>query len=357
MFCSFAKTCVCTPVANERTSKPGAVNVSQPIQPKPLAAPDLSASLLADLIPDLSIVIVSWNTRALLAQCLHSIDEERAAYPNLSMEVFVVDNVSHDGSGAMVRQRFPWVQLIENHSNVGFAAGNNQAIEMSRGRYILLLNPDTQVIAGALQALVHFMDTNPQAGAAGSRLLNPDGSLQISCYPRPTLTREIWRLFHLDKLYPYAIYKMQQWWITQPRNVDIVQGASLIVRRDVIEEVGGLDADYFIYSEEVDLCTRIQNANWRIYWVPQSAVIHYGGQSTQQVATEMFLKLYEGKIIYFRKNRGQVAAELYKLILLIASTARLAISLFTWLGRSAGRKRHLQLANNYRRLVFALPRM
>ena len=150
---------------------------------------------------------------------------------------------------------------------------------------------------------------------------------------------------------------MQQWWITQPRNVDIVQGASLIVRRDVIEEVGGLDADYFIYSEEVDLCTRIQNANWRIYWVPQSAVIHYGGQSTQQVATEMFLKLYEGKIIYFRKNRGQVAAELYKLILLMASTARLAISLFTWLGRSAGRKRHLQLANNYRRLVFALPRM
>lgn len=336
---------------------PGAVNVSQPIQSEPLASPDLSPTLLSTPSPDLSIVIVSWNTRELLAQCLRSIGEERATYPALSMEIFVVDNVSHDGSGTMVQQRFPWVQLIQNRENVGFAAANNQAIKISRGRHILLLNPDTQVIAGALQALVHFMDTNPQAGAAGSRLLNPDGSLQVSCYPRPTLTRELWRLFHLDKFYPYALYEMQQWWITQPRNVDIVQGAALIVRRAVIEEVGALDTDYFIYSEEVDLCARIQNAQWRIYWVPQSAVIHYGGQSTQQVATEMFLKLYEAKIIYFRKNQGRVAAEVYKLILLAASASRLILSPLTWLGRSAHRERHLQLADNYRRLVFALTRM
>ena len=306
---------------------------------------------------DLSIIIISWNTRELLAECLTSVHEELVLHPQLRCETFVIDNASHDGSAGMLNRAFPWVKLGQNQANIGFARANNQAIQQSSGRYVLLLNPDTRIIPGALQALVQFMDTHPAAGAAGSRLLNPDGSLQPSCHPAPTLAREWWRLFHLDLLYPYAVYPMHDWLPTLPRLVDVVQGTSMIIPRDVLGVVGGLDADYFIYSEEVDLCCRIQHAGYKIYWVPQSAVIHYGGQSTQQVAAEMFLRLYQGKILYFRKHRGQLAAGIYKLILFAASTARLMISPLAWLIPSAEPNRRRQLAGHYCRLVVALPRL
>jgi len=309
------------------------------------------------LVADLSIIIISWNTRELLAQCLESVYEELALYPQLKCETFVVDNASHDGSATLLRTSFPWVKLVQNPDNIGFARANNQAIHLSCGRYVLLLNPDTRVMSGALQAIVQFMETHPEAGAAGSRLLNPDGTLQPSCHPSPTLARELWRLFHLDLLHPYAIYKMHDWSPKRPRLVDVVQGASMIIRRDVLGLVGDLDTDYFIYSEEVDLCYRIQQIGWSIYWVPESAVVHYGGQSTQQVAAEMFLRLYQGKILYFRKHRGPLVAELYKLILLAAAATRLVISPLAWLIASPQQRQRQQLAGHYCRLVAALPRM
>jgi GT2 family glycosyltransferase len=309
------------------------------------------------LLPDLSLIIISWNTRELLAQCLQSVHEELALFPSLVCETFVVDNASHDGSATLLRESFSWVKLVQNPDNIGFARANNQAIHMSCGRYVLLLNPDTRVMPGALQTIVQFMDSHPEAGAAGSRLLNPDGTLQPSCHPAPTLSRELWRLFHLDLFYPYAIYRMQDWPIILPRLVDVVQGASMILRRDVLGLVGDLDTDYFIYSEEVDLCYRIQQSGWSIYWMPQSAVVHYGGQSTQQVAAEMFLRLYQGKILYFRKHRGQLAAYIYKLILLAAATTRLVLSPLGWLIASPQQSQRQQLADHYRRLVVALPRL
>lgn len=308
-----------------------------------------------EVSPLLSIVIVSWNTRELLAQCLHTVADELAAnFEPDTVETFVVDNVSSDGSVEHVRQHFPWVRVIENRSNAGFAAANNQAIARSRGRYVLLLNPDTRILPGALRQLIDFLEANPHAGAAGSRLLNPDGTLQTSCHPRPTLVREFWRMFHLDKILPYALYRMEQWSTQWPRDVDIVQGAALLVRRAVIEQVGALDTDYFIYTEEVDLCYRIQCAGWRIFWVPTSVVIHYGGQSTQQVAAAMFLRLYESKIIFFRKSYGRLAAQGYKGILIAASLTRLAISPLAWLVQPAQRHRHQALAGHYGRLLRAL---
>lgn len=312
---------------------------------------------ISNPMPDLSIVIVSWNTRDLLAQCLTSLGEDLQTCPQWQVETFVIDNASHDGSGAMVGKDFPWVHLIQNERNTGFASANNQAIRMSQGRYVLLLNPDTKVSIGAMQALIEFMEATPAAGAAGSRLINADGTLQPSCHPRPTLVRELWRLLHLDLFYAYAIYKMASWSSTQPRLVDVVQGASMLIRREVLAQTGSLDTDYFIYSEEVDLCYRIQQAGWAIYWVPQSVVVHYGGQSTQQVAAEMFLRLYQGKVLYFRKNRGGLAASIYKIILLIAAIVRLAVSPLAWFVAPAQRAHHWQLANYYRRLVLALPRM
>jgi GT2 family glycosyltransferase len=302
----------------------------------------------------ISIIIVSWNTSRLLENCLASI---MANPPALPVETWVVDNASTDGSPRMVRENFPQVYLIENRENVGFARANNQAIERCTGNYVLLLNPDTLVEADALQALTDFLDRFPEAGAAGPRILNPDGSLQISSHPRPTLPRELWRMFHLDIFLPYAEYPPSKWETNSSQEVDALMGACLLLRKKVLDQVGFLDEDYYIYSEEVDLCYRIQRAGWRLYWVPSAEVVHFGGQSTQQVPTEMFLHLYQGKIKYFRKHHGWPATQFYKLILAIAALVRLVLMPLVFFEHASLRQKHLTLADRYRRLVLALPTM
>jgi GT2 family glycosyltransferase len=304
---------------------------------------------------DVSIVIVSWNTRELLRDCLLSVYNEGFAGTPATFEVIVVDNTSSDGSAQMVRECFPQVKLMANRENVGFARANNQAIPMCTGRYILLLNPDTRLKPAAMGAMLGFMDANPQAGACGSRLLNPDGTLQVSCHPAPTLPRELWRLFHLDRLKAYAEYRMAAWDVQTPREVDVIQGASFLIRREVVDRIGLLDEDYFIYSEEVDWCRRIQADGWHIYWVPQSQVVHFGGQSTRQVATEMFLRLYQGKVLYFHKHHGATTARLYKVVLLLAALARVAVGPLAYLEGPAQRREHLALAGRYRTLITRLP--
>lgn len=301
---------------------------------------------------DLSIVIVSWNVRALLLECLESIQSNA---PKCTHEIWVVDNASTDGTAAAVRERFPEVCLVENDHNAGFAVGNNQAIRRSSGRVVLLLNPDTRVHAGALDALVTFLDQNPKAGAAGSCLLNPDGSLQPAAYPFPTLAREAWRLFHLDRLKAYGVYDMAAWSQNAARQVDVVQGTSMALRRTALEQVGLLDEDFFMYTEEVDLCYRLYQAGWQNYWVPTSRVVHYGGQSTQQVAQRMFLSLYKTKMLFIRKHYGRISAHLYRLILLLAASMRLGLSMFDLLSPAEKRDRQKQLAANYRQLIRALP--
>lgn len=301
---------------------------------------------------DLSVIIVSWNTRQITRECLESVARQRSS---ASIEVWVVDNASSDGSAEMVRETFPDVHLIENTENVGFARANNAAIAASTGRYVLLLNSDTVVRPGAFDALVQFLDEHPEAGAAGPHTLNPDGSLQVSCYPSPTLARELWFLLHLDWLLPYGAYPMARWSTGQPRPVDAVLGACLIVRRAVLEQAGVLDPAYFMYSEEIDLCYRIRRAGWRIYWVPQAKIVHYGGQSTRQVAASMFMQLYRSKVLFFRKNQGPLAAAAYKLVLLAVALPRLALTPLARLEPQARRQRHLALAGHYWTLLKALP--
>lgn len=301
---------------------------------------------------DLSVIIVSWNTCQITRACLESVARQDA---DANIEVWVVDNASSDGSAALVQESFPDVHLIENRVNVGFATANNQAIAASSGHYVLLLNSDTVVHPGAFTALLRFMDEHPEAGAAGPLTLNPDGSLQISCYPSPTLARELWFLLHLDRWHPYGAYPMARWSTSQPRPVDAVLGACLMVRRSVLEQVGVLDPAYFMYSEEIDLCYRIRRAGWRIYWVPTAVIDHYGGQSTRQVAASMFLQLYRSKVLFFRKNQGRRAAAGYKLVLLAVALPRLALTPLAWLEPRPRRERHLALASHYWSLLHALP--
>lgn len=305
----------------------------------------------------LSIIIVNWNTGPLLAACLASIEAELGSFPTNQIETLVIDNASTDSSREVVQVRFPWVRLLKNSVNVGFAAANNQAIEAARGGYLFLLNADTELLPGALSTLLQFMEEHPQAAAAGARYLNPDGSLQPSCYPAPTLAREGWRMFHLDRLYPFGSYQMTTWSAHQPRAVDVVQGAALLLRRAVLEQIGCFDTAYFMYSEEVDLCQRLRQAGWSIYFVPTALIIHHGGQSTRQVALAMFLQLYRSKIHYFRKHHGATTTILYKVILFCATLIRLGLTPLAWLEAPPLRRQHLTLANHYRHLLLALPSM
>lgn len=306
---------------------------------------------------ELSVIIVSWNTCDLLMQCLESVIADTATLSCPNTEILVVDNASTDGTVEAIHQQFPQVCVIENEHNVGFAQANNQAIGQSKGRYVLLLNPDTEIKPDALHTLLDFMESEPQIGLVGAQLLNADGSLQTSCYPAPTLLRELWRLFHLDSLYPYGTYRMTDWEITKPRQVDALLGACLLIRRRVLDEVGMLDENYFMYSEEIDLCYRVRQAGWPIYWVPQAQIVHYGGQSTQQVPSKMFLHLYGSKLRYFRKHYGRFFALAYKFTLFAAAMARLVLTPLALLEKPAKRRHHLHLAGNYGRLIIALPGM
>jgi hypothetical protein len=257
----------------------------------------------------------------------------------------------------MVKDQFPQVKIIENKQNQGFAHGNNQAIRRSTGKYVMLLNPDTEVKPGTLDVLVNFLEEESQAAAAGAKLVSPDGGLQSSCHPELTLPREMWRLFHLDTLHRYGTYNMHKWDPKMPRQVDVLQGAALVLRSEALEKVGLLDEDYFMYTEEVDLCFRLRKAGWRLYWIPEAEVLHYGGQSTKLVAEKMFLALYESRLKFFRKHYGATAARGYKLVLTAAALTRLGFSPISRLVNPSQRDRHKTLASHYTRLIAALPRM
>jgi len=299
---------------------------------------------------DLSIIVVNWNTREMLSQCLTSI---YAHPPEGEFEVLVVDNASSDGSDQMVWDRFPQVRLIRNTDNVGFAQANNQAIPESCGRYVLLLNPDTEVLPHALQTLVEFMETHARAGAIGPMVLNPDFTLQSSCNPMPTLWREFWRLMLLDRFLAQSAYGEENWDATVAHRVEVIQGNCLLIRREPLSDVGLLDDAFFMFTEEVDLCYRLLQGRWLIYWVPMARIIHHGGQSTRQAFKEMFIELHRSKVVFFRKTRGAWGSVVYKLILLLTALTRLPWG-FIGLGKSNGAAQRSRLYLDLLRLLPSL---
>jgi N-acetylglucosaminyl-diphospho-decaprenol L-rhamnosyltransferase len=270
--------------------------------------------------PDFSIVIVSFNTRQLLKECLDAVYASLAESALVS-EVIVVDNASHDGSVAMVREHFPQVRLIANEDNRGFAAANNQALRaLGYGtgagphppppEHVMLLNPDTIVGKSALTTLVRFMDENPQAGACGARLLHSDGRFQHSAFAFPTLLQVLLDFFpinyrladsRLNGRYPCRLYQAGQ-----PFPIDHPLGATLMVRREAIERVGLLDERFFIYCEEIDWCLRIKAAGWEIWCVPEAEIVHHVAQSTGQFRDEMFVALWKSRYQLFEKQYSRL---------------------------------------------------
>jgi GT2 family glycosyltransferase len=259
---------------------------------------------------DVSVVVVSYNTRDLLAECLRSV---RRTLVGLETETFVVDNNSQDGSASMVAEAFPWATVIENKENVGFARANNQAIALSRGRYVLLLNSDAVLEPGGVQEMVRFMDRHPEVGITGGQLLNPDGSFQGSYCDFPTLLSELALLTRVSSIiFPssYPSYPVQR--SQEPRPVDWVSGAFLMARSTAIAQVGPLDPDYFMYTEETDWCFRMRQRGWSVWYLPAARVRHWGGQSSQNTPRLKRGQLYGSKRRFMRKYRGEFVATVYE---------------------------------------------
>ena len=249
---------------------------------------------------DLSIIIVNWNTKDLLAQCLKSLEQ---TLQRLKMEVYVVDNGSVDRSVELMKEKFPEVIVIQNPTNLGFAKANNQAMKRSKGKYILLLNPDTQVKEGVVENLTHFMDAHPEVGIAGAKLLNSDGSKQNSIANLPSLATELLNKSLLRLLFPKTFLGKERN-ISEPIEVDSIIGACMMVRREAMEQVGLLDEEYFLFLEETDWCYRLKKAGWKVYHVPQAEVYHFQGKSAEKDKKRAKVEYYRSRYQFFKKNRG-----------------------------------------------------
>lgn len=250
---------------------------------------------------DLSIIIVSWNSRDLLRRNLTKIqDGDNKA----SLEVIVVDNASVDGSADMVREEFPWVTLLANSENLGFAKANNQAIRRSSGRYILLFNPDMIVYSDTLSAMVGWMDANPQAGIAGCRLKSENGDDIRHVRRFPRLFDQLMIVLKLPHLFPGLLggYLQKGFDYSREAEVDSVRGSFFMIRRAALDQVGLLDERFFIWFEEVDYCRRARQAGWKVVYTPQAECIDLVGRSFAQVKTGKTQKYFRDSMLkYFRK--------------------------------------------------------
>ncbi len=307
--------------------------------------------------PDLSVIIVSWNVCDLLADCLESVTGSRlqvagstdqpSTFQPVTIEVIVVDNASSDGSAEMVAAEFPRVRLIANTENRGFTGGNNQGIEVARGRYILFLNPDTAVVGDALARMVSYLQAHDEVGVVGPQLRYGDGSLQSSRRRFPTFVSALFESTPLAWHWPNnpwaRWYRMEEGGSrgaeepvrgnggTAVREVDWLVGAAFMTRRAVLEQVGGFDEGYFMYSEELDWCRRVKAAGWRLIYLPAAQIIHYEGKSSEQIVAARHIRFHTSKVRYFRKFHGRAAAEVLRVFTLAAFAVEWGLEAVKWL--------------------------
>jgi GT2 family glycosyltransferase len=274
----------------------------------------------------LSILIVSWNVRDLLRDCLRSIERGRG---DLDVEVIVVDSASADGSAAMVAAEFPWVTLLPQTDNVGFPRGNNIALAQARGDSLLLLNPDTVVLDDALTVLVDYLRAYPDVGVVGPQLLNPDGSVQSSRRRFPTLATGFLESTWLEGVAPGVLRRYYALDLPDDATAEVewLVGACLMVPRAVYERVGGLDEGYYMYSEELDWCRRIRADGWRVVYHPAARVVHHVGKSSEQAVTARHINFQRAKLRYFRKYHGRAVAALLRIFLLSSYAWQLVLEM------------------------------
>lgn len=260
--------------------------------------------MAAEHLKRVSVVIVNWKTPRLLTNCLQSVFADPSSH---DFEIFVVDNASGDGSVEMISERFPAVRVMANSQNVGFPKACNQAISQAKGRYILLLNPDTLVVGDAISKLANFMDGKSDCGAAGPKVLNPDGSLQLACrrsFPDPLAA--LFRVTYLSRLFPrhplFAKYNLTYEDPDQVLEVDGVSGSAMMVRGSAVDVVGMLDDEWFMYGEELDWCWRIKQAGMSVFYYPGSVIFHYHGAASRLRPVKATIALHHGLYLFYRKH-------------------------------------------------------
>jgi len=278
---------------------------------------------------DLSVIIVNYNVRHYLQQALHSVTR---ALRDINAEILVVDNGSGDGSVQMVRKEFPGVILIQNKDNPGFAKANNQAMHMAKGRAIALVNPDTLVREDTFQVCLDFLDAHDDVGMAGCKILNPDGSLQLACrrsFPSPWVA--FTRIAGLNALFPksrtFGRYNLTYLDPDQQADVEAVSGSFMVVKREVVDRVGGLDEQFFMYGEDLDWCYRIHKAGYRIVYLPQTQIIHYKGQSTLEAPFDSLRVFNKAMLLFVRKHMQPGLYLIPQWMLIIGIWIRSAVTL------------------------------
>ncbi len=285
---------------------------------------------------ELSICIVTYNSSAVLPRCLDSIMEHR---PRGQFEVIVVDNASQDGTVRLVTEKFPWVRLLCNERNRGYAAANNQAVEQARGQLILLLNPDTQVTAGALDVMMDFLRRHPRVGAVGPKLTYPDGRLQLSCHEFPDLWTAVYGRLGLAQVAAasrrFGRHDMTWWDHEQCRKVGWVSGAALMVTRRAWERVGPLDEHFFMYCEDVDWQMRLARAGLECWYVPQAHIVHHEAASWEGRGRKPMraLAAHHSEFYLYRKHYGWAAEAALRALTVAGALGRAAAWTALWLAR------------------------
>lgn len=266
---------------------------------------------------DLSIVIVSWNTREITRECLESVYRQTRG---IHFEVIVVDNASEDGSAQMVAAQFPQVVLICSPSNVGFAAANNLGFKVAKGRYILLLNSDTVVLDGALQRTLEYADSRDDLGIVSCKVLNKDRTLQPNCSMLPSNLNFLLMISGLYKAFPknrfFGRAEMTWWDYSCEREVEVLKGCFMLVRRDALQEVGDMDAQFFMYCEEVDWCKRFADKGWKLGFFPHAQIIHLGGSSAAKLGPERARIKDRSTLYYMRKHWSPLQQLIGKILML-----------------------------------------
>lgn len=286
---------------------------------------------------DLSIIIVNWNAKKFLADCLRSVYENTK---DIIFEIIVVDNASNDGSAEMVQKEFPHVILIENKENLGFNAANNRGIKISKGRHILILNPDTIVLGGALNQMMKFMDDNKDTGALGCKILNSDKTVHFYFRKVPTLKKEIIKLL-FPKLVSLKEKRVDPQDYETIHQVEILSGCCMMIRKDVFNKIGLLDERFFMYEDDVDLCYQIKKNNWKIYYIPSAEVVHYGKQSTNQCKAAMTIESYRSTYKLFEKIYGNFSSYSFKCSAVLISSLKVMSYLLIYI-LSANKKEIIQ---------------
>lgn len=272
----------------------------------------------------LSVIVVNWNVRDLLRDCLRSLHEQMLIPPE-AWEVIVVDNDSSDGSAAMVERDFPQAVLLANSRNVGFAPANNQAFRISRGKYVLLLNPDTVILDHAVDCMVGEMDRSPDVAALGCRLLNSDGSFQRWTGGNPpTLPNVACHFLFAYKVLPRAILPRPLYLETDPKqdlDVGWVSGACMLLRREAL--AGTIfDERFFLYGEDFDLCDRLARAGWRVVYTPKARIMHYAGRSLERQSAEIQVSKLRSLRQIFASRHGLISLLLYDLVVVVGFLLR-----------------------------------